>query len=199
MLGSTDLSAASICFDSRKVDKGSLFVAVKELQVDGHEFIDIAVQQGAAAILVEEFPSETKEHITYIKVKDSSLVLGLVAANFYDNPSEKLKLVAVTGTNGKTTVVTLLHQLYLSMGKSVGLLSTIVNKIGDEEIVSTHTTPDAIALNSLLSEMVAAGCEYCFIEASSHAIHQNRTGGLHFCRSAFHQHFSRPFRLSQNI
>ncbi len=185
VFGTTDLYLESICFDSRKVDNHSLFVAVKGTQVDGHEFIDKAIDKGAVAILLEELPLEIQEDITYIKVKDSSSSLGLVATNFYDNPSEKLKLIAVTGTNGKTTVATLLHQLYLLMGKSVGLLSTIVNKIGDEEIISTHTTPDAIALNSLLAEMVDAGCEYCFMEASSHAIHQNRTVGLQFAGALF--------------
>ena len=185
VFGTTDLPIASICFDSRKVTKGSLFVAVKGTQFDGHQFIDKAILNGALAILAEELPSKIKEHITYLKVKDSSLALALLATNFYDNPSEKLKLVAVTGTNGKTTVATLLYQLFLSMGKSVGLISTIVNKIGDKEITSSHTTPDPITLNSLLSEMVVSGCDYCFMEASSHAIHQNRIGGLRFTGALF--------------
>lgn len=183
--GSTHVAIPNICFDSRKVDKDSLFVAVKGTQVDGHDFIAKAIEQGAVAILAEELPLQKLDHVTYIRVKDSSLALGALAANFYDNPSEKLKLVAVTGTNGKTTVATLLHQMYLSMGKSVGLLSTIVNKIGEEELVSTHTTPDALALNKLLAEMVSAGCQYCFMEASSHAIHQNRIGGLQFAGALF--------------
>lgn len=190
--GSTHVAIPNICFDSRKVDKNSLFVAVKGTQVDGHDFIEKAIEQGAVAILAEELPLQKPDHITYIRVKDSSLALGFLAANFYDNPSEKLKLVAVTGTNGKTTVTTLLHQMYLSMGKSVGLLSTIVNKIGEKELVSTHTTPDAVALNKLLAEMVSAGCQYCFMEASSHAIHQNRISGLQFAGTLFtnisHEH-----------
>ncbi len=183
--GSTNVAIPSVCFDSRKVSKDSLFVAVKGTQVDGHAYIDKAIELGAVAILAEELPFQKPEHVTFIRVKDSSIALGILAANFYDNPSEKLKLVAVTGTNGKTTVVTLLHNMYQSMGKKAGLLSTIVNKIGKEEVVSTHTTPDALSLNKLLADMVAQGCQYCFMEASSHAIHQNRIGGLSFTGALF--------------
>lgn len=183
--GSTHVAIPNICFDSRKVGKDSLFVAVRGTQVDGHNYIEQAIAQGAVAIVAEELPLNKPEHITYIRVNNSAIALGVLSANFYDNPSEKLKLVAVTGTNGKTTVATLLHTMYLSIGKKAGLLSTIVNKIGKESVPSTHTTPDALSLNKLLAQMVAAGCQYCFMEASSHAIHQGRIAGLSFAGALF--------------
>ena len=155
--------------------KGSLFIAINGTQVDGHNFIENALASGAVGIISEKFPSELTNETVFVKVEDSSYTLGLVASNFYNNPSEKLKLVAVTGTNGKTSVASCLYDTYLKMGESAGLLSTIVNKIGNKEVPSTHTTPEPIALNKLLSKMVKEGCEYCFMEASSHAIHQNRT------------------------
>jgi UDP-N-acetylmuramoyl-L-alanyl-D-glutamate--2,6-diaminopimelate ligase len=180
LTGSRAVAIASICFDSRKVEQDTLFVATVGTQVDGHQYIASAIERGAIAIVAEKLPSERVEGVTYIRVENSSQALGILAANYYDNPSEQLKLVAVTGTNGKTTVTTLLHKLYLSLGKKAGLLSTIVNKIGETEIPSTHTTPDAVSLNKLLAEMVSQGCEYCFMEASSHAIHQHRISGLCF-------------------
>jgi UDP-N-acetylmuramoyl-L-alanyl-D-glutamate--2,6-diaminopimelate ligase len=168
-----------------KVTKDALFVAVKGTLSDGHDYIDQAIEKGAAAILAEELPLTKPDGITYIRVKDSSKALGLIASNFYDNPSDKLKLVAVTGTNGKTSIVSLLHQFYQSLGVKSGVLSTIVNKIGFNEIPSTHTTPDALSINKLLSEMVNEDCKFCFMEASSHAIHQNRISGLHFNGAVF--------------
>jgi UDP-N-acetylmuramoyl-L-alanyl-D-glutamate--2,6-diaminopimelate ligase len=183
--GSTHAAIPNVCFDSRKVTKDALFVAVKGTLSDGHDYIDQAIEKGAAAILAEELPLTKPDGITYIRVKDSSKALGLIASNFYDNPSDKIKLVAVTGTNGKTSIVSLLHQFYQSLGIKSGVLSTIVNKIGFNEIPSTHTTPDALSINKLLSEMVNEDCKFCFMEASSHAIHQNRISGLHFNGAVF--------------
>jgi len=185
VVGSTQVAIESLTFDSRKVEKFSLFIAVSGTQVDGHKYIEGAIADGAIAIICEEFPSEIKEGVTYVQVKDSSAALGVVASNFYDNPSLEMKLVGVTGTNGKTTTATLLHDLFSILGAKSGLLSTVVNKIGDKEIPSTHTTPDAIQLNALLRYMVEEGCEYCFMEVSSHAIHQNRIAGLEFCGAIF--------------
>ena len=147
VVGSTQVAIEKICFDSRQVEKFSLFVAVTGTQVDGHQFIDKAIADGAVAIVCEEFPEVKKEGVSYVRVKKSSEALGFIAANFYDNPSSEIKLVGVTGTNGKTTTATLLHDLFTRLGYKVGLLSTVVNKIGIEEIEATHTTPDAIQLN----------------------------------------------------
>ena len=183
--GDMEREVSQLVFDSRKVESGSLFVAVRGTQVDGHEFIEKAIAQGAVAVLAEELPVETKEGITYLQVKDSSVALGVVAANFYGNPSERLKMVAVTGTNGKTTTVTLLYKLFRSLGYHVGMLSTVRNLINDKEITATHTTPDAVQLNALLAQMVEAGCGYCFMEASSHAIVQGRMSGLHIAGAIF--------------
>jgi len=183
--GSTNLAIAAIVSDSRKVVKDSLFVAVKGLSIDGHQFIDGAIKDGAIAVVCDEFPIQIQENVTYIKVSDSSNCLGVLASNFYDNPSEKLKLVGVTGTNGKTTVATLLFDLFRKLGYSVGLLSTVVNKINSNIIPSTHTTPDALTLNQLLNEMVLMGCSHCFMEVSSHAVVQNRIAGLHFKGAIF--------------
>ncbi len=183
--GSTHKAIPNVCFDSRKVSKDALFIAIKGTLIDGHEYISQAIEKGAVAILAEELPLTKPDGITYIRVKDSSKALGLIASNFYDNPSDKLKLVAVTGTNGKTSIVSLLHQFYQSLGVKSGVLSTIVNKIGFNEIPSTHTTPDALSINKLLSEMVNEDCKLCFMEASSHAIHQNRISGLHFTGAVF--------------
>lgn len=185
VVGSTQMAIEKICFDSREVEKFSLFVAVSGTQVDGHRFIDKAIEDGAIAIICEEFPEERNEGITYVRVKSSSAALGVIAANFYDNPSSEIKLIGVTGTNGKTTTATLLHDLFSKLGYKAGLLSTVVNKIGSESIESTHTTPDAIQLNGLLRYMLAEGCEYCFMEVSSHAIHQNRIAGVDFTGAIF--------------
>lgn len=185
VIGSTNLAISSVTFDSRKVKKDSLFIATRGTAVDGHNFIDKAIEQGAAAIVCEVLPEVQKENITYIRVLDSSAALGYIACNFYDNPSEKLKLVGITGTNGKTTTVTLLFNLFRGLGYSVGLLSTVQNKINNTVIPSTHTTPDALALNELLAQMVEAGCQYAFMEVSSHAIVQHRITGLKFTGAAF--------------
>lgn len=185
VVGSTNVAISSITFDSRKVKKDSLFIATRGTAVDGHSFIEKAIELGAVAIVCEELPISQKENITYIKVLDSSAALGYIACNFYDNPSEKLKLVGITGTNGKTTTVTLLFNLFRGLGYNVGLLSTVQNKINNTVIPSTHTTPDAISLNELLAQMVEAGCQYVFMEVSSHAVVQHRITGLKFTGAAF--------------
>jgi UDP-N-acetylmuramoyl-L-alanyl-D-glutamate--2,6-diaminopimelate ligase len=179
------MAIASVTFDSRKVKKGSLFVAVRGTATDGHAFIQTALDNGAAAIVCEELPEHQIASVTYVKVKDSSLSLGIIACNFFDNPSTKLKLVGVTGTNGKTTTVTLLFNLFRSLGYSVGMLSTVQNKINNTIIPSTHTTPDALTLNELLATMVEQDCEYVFMEVSSHAVVQHRITGLQFAGGAF--------------
>jgi len=185
VIGSTQVVIEKVCFDSREIEKFSLFIAVSGTQVDGHKYIAKGIENGAVAIICEQFPKEIKEEVTYIRVKNSSEALGVVAANFYDNPASEIKLIGITGTNGKTTTATLLHDLYTELGCKCGLLSTVVNKIGVSEIVSTHTTPDAIQLNALLRHMIAEECEYCFMEVSSHAIHQNRIAGLDFAGGVF--------------
>ena len=157
---------SSVCFDSREAKPDSLFVAVKGTQVDGHDFIDKAIQKGAIGIVCEAIPEKIEDGISYVVVKDSNEALGIIAANFYDNPAKKMKLVAVTGTNGKTTVASLLFQLFRNLGYNVGLLSTVSNKINEEVIPATHTTPDALNLNKLLYKMRSQGCTHCFMEAS---------------------------------
>jgi UDP-N-acetylmuramoyl-L-alanyl-D-glutamate--2,6-diaminopimelate ligase len=185
IIGTTNVAVASITFDSRKVKKDSLFIAVRGTAVDGHNFITQAIETGAIAIVCEELPATQLENITYVKVKNANYALGIIAANFYDNPSQKLKLVGVTGTNGKTTTVTLLYNLFKSLGYTVGLLSTVKNKINNEELVATHTTPDAISLNELLNKMLEKGCQYVFMEVSSHAIVQHRVTGITFAGGVF--------------
>jgi UDP-N-acetylmuramoyl-L-alanyl-D-glutamate--2,6-diaminopimelate ligase len=174
-----------VVFDSRKVIENAAFVAVKGTQVDGHEFIPLALEKGATVIICEQLPAVLAEGITYIQVVDSAKALGIMAANFYGNPSEKIKVVAVTGTNGKTTTVTLLHQLFVRMGYSTGLLSTVENKINETILPATHTTPDAVSVQALLRKMVDAGCTHCFMEASSHAIVQERIAGLKLAGAVF--------------
>ncbi len=185
IIGSTHVAISSIVFDSRKVKKDSLFVATKGAAVDGHIYIQKAIESGAIAIVCEEIPKDKNDQITYVKVTDSTYALGVMACNYYDNPSEKLKLVGITGTNGKTTTVTLLFNLFKSLGYSVGLLSTVQNKINNTVIPSTHTTPDAITLNELLFKMEEQGCEFVFMEVSSHAIVQNRIAGINFTGALF--------------
>ena len=174
-----------IVFDSRKAAPETLFVAQKGVHADGHVFIPSAIAQGAAYIVCQDLPAEQPEKVTFIKVDNSDLALGLMASNFYGNPSHKLKLIGITGTNGKTTTVTLLYNMMREMGCHAGLISTIVNKIDGEEIPTTHTTPDAVEINRLLGIMVEHGCEYCFMEVSSHAIVQNRIAGLLFAGGIF--------------
>jgi len=183
--GSTDKEITGIDIDSRQVSDGHLFVAMRGTQVDGHRFIGKAEEQGAVAIVCEDTPEEQKENVTYIKVASTQDAVGHVATMFYGNPSDKLKLIGVTGTNGKTTIATLLFDMFRKMGHRCGLLSTVCNYIEDEAIAADHTTPDAIELNKLLARMVDAGCEYAFMECSSHAIHQKRIGGLNFAGGIF--------------
>ena len=185
IIGTTNVEVIDIAFDSRKVKATSLFVALKGTQSDGHTYISQTINAGAKVIVLEDMPLKLDDNITYVKVEDSNIALGIIAANFYDNPSEKIKLVGVTGTNGKTTIVSLLTQLFSIMNVKVGMLSTIQNKIIDKIIPSTHTTPDALQINFLLNEMIAQGCEYCFMEVSSHAISQGRVSGIHFTGGVF--------------
>ncbi len=185
VVGSTNVAISSIHFDSRKIQKDYLFIATRGTLNDGHKYINDTISKGAIAIVCEEFPEVINNNITYIKVKDSSLALGIISSNYYDNPSEKIKLVGVTGTNGKTTTATLLFNLFKKLNYKVGLLSTVKNQINNEELASTHTTPDAIELNALLNEMIKKGCTHCFMEVSSHAIVQNRIAGISFVGAVF--------------
>ena len=178
--GDTDIMIRSLQFDSRLVGKGDVFFAVKGSVSDGHDFIGMAIEKGAAAIVCESAYAEMSTLVTWILVSDSALALALMASAFYDNPSRKLQLIGITGTNGKTTSVTLLHHLFTELGHKSGLLSTIRNKIQQREVPATHTTPDPIQINSLLDEMFEEGCEYCFMEVSSHAVDQKRIAGLKF-------------------
>lgn len=186
--GSIEREVESIAFDSRKVNAehpNALFVAQRGTVADGHKFIPQVIAQGGKIIVCEQLPDMLDESVTFVKVENSDIAVGLLANAFYDFPSSKLHLVGITGTNGKTTTVTLLYRLFRKMGYPVGLLSTIENRIEDEVVPSTHTTPDAVELNQLLSRMVDAGCQYCFMEVSSHAICQHRIAGLHFTGALF--------------
>ena len=183
--GPAELEVKDLQFDSRRVTDGTLFVAQRGTKVDGHEFIGGAVEKGAVAVVCEELPKKLAKEVAYIQVADSSVALGLMAANYYGHPSEQLKLVGITGTNGKTTTVTLLHRMFRLLGHHVGLVSTIVNKIDEEELPTGHTTPDALELNQLLRRMVDAGCDYCFMEVSSHAVVQHRIAGVRFAGAIF--------------
>ncbi|MBA4299576.1 MAG: UDP-N-acetylmuramoyl-L-alanyl-D-glutamate--2,6-diaminopimelate ligase [Cyclobacterium sp.] len=184
-IGDMEIRVSSIVFDSRNVMARSAFVAIAGTQVDGHEFIATAQKKGATVIICEKLPEEITEGITYVQVVNSAKALGIIASNFFDNPSQKIKVVGVTGTNGKTTTVTLLHQLFVAMGYSTGLLSTVENKINEEVIPATHTTPDAVSVQALLRKMVDEGCTHCFMEASSHAIVQERIAGLKLAGAVF--------------
>jgi UDP-N-acetylmuramoyl-L-alanyl-D-glutamate--2,6-diaminopimelate ligase len=203
VIGSTHVAISSVAFDSRKIKKDSLFIATRGTAVDGHDYIQKAVEAGAIAVVCEVLPETRNEHVTYVKVNDSTYALGIVACNYYDNPSEKLKLVGVTGTNGKTTTGSLLFSLFKSLGYSVGLLSTVQNKINSNIIPSTHTTPDALALNELLADMAEQGCEYVFMEVSSHSVVQNRIAGIHFTGAVFtnitHDHLDYHKTFSEYI
>ncbi len=183
--GKTDIEINKIVFDSRQVEKGSLFVAIGGTQVDGHQFIAKAIEMGAPAIFCEHLPASLNEEITYIQVENSARAMGFAAANFYQHPSKKLKLVGVTGTNGKTSIATLLFRLFRRLGYRCGLLSTVQNQIDDDVIPSTHTTPDSVKVNELLAEMVQKGVSYCFMEVSSHAVVQERITGLTFVGGIF--------------
>jgi UDP-N-acetylmuramoyl-L-alanyl-D-glutamate--2,6-diaminopimelate ligase len=183
--GSSEVGITAVDIDSRQVKEGHLFVAIKGTQTDGHQYISKAVEQGAAAILCEEMPAERKSGVSYIQVPSTETAIGPVATTFYGNPTSKLILVGVTGTNGKTTIATLLYNMFRKLGYKCGLLSTVCNYIEDEAVPASHTTPDPIELNSLLARMVAAGCQYAFMECSSHAIAQQRIGGLKFAGGIF--------------
>ncbi|MEQ6165974.1 UDP-N-acetylmuramoyl-L-alanyl-D-glutamate--2,6-diaminopimelate ligase [Ekhidna sp. MALMAid0563] len=183
--GNRDEKVNGITFDSRKVEKGSLFVAVEGLTVDGHDFIHGAIEKGARVIVCEEVPESLDKDITVVQTDNSAKALGIIASNFYGRPSEKLKLVGITGTNGKTTCATLLFELFQNLGYSVGLLSTVENKINHKILDTSFTTPDAVQLNQLLAEMVESGCTHAFMEVSSHALVQNRVAGIHFTGGVF--------------
>ena len=183
--GETEINIQHIQFDSRKVEKGCVFVATRGTTSDGHQFIPMAIEKGALAIVCEEIPADIQPGITYIKVENSSDALGKMASAWYDFPSSKMILVGVTGTNGKTTIVTLLYQLFCQLGHKAGLLSTVCNYVNDFAVEATHTTPDPLELNELLAQMVEAGCEYAFMEVSSHAIDQRRIAGLEFAGGIF--------------
>ena len=183
--GNLNAEVKDLQLDSRKAGKGSAFIAVKGTHTDGHQFIETVSMVRPAAIICEQLPAELKPGITYVQVEDSAAAAGLLAHNFFGQPSEKMKLVGVTGTNGKTTIATLLYKLFSSLGYTCGLLSTVQNHIGDKIIEATHTTPDPISLNKLLHDMLKAGCSHVFMETSSHAIHQHRIEGLHFAGGIF--------------
>ncbi len=207
--GSTDVEIKGIEIDSRKTKPGSLFIAVRGVAVDGHEFIEKAVEKGAVAIVCENMPAIKKEGIVYVQVENSAVAAGHIAHNFFGQPSEKFKLVGVTGTNGKTTIATLLYKLFTTLGYKCGLLSTVENHIGDKIVAATHTTPDAISLNALLKQMADEGCTHVFMEASSHAIHQHRVTGLQFAGGIFtnithdhldyHQTFDEYIRVKKSF
>ena len=180
VVGPTDVEIADVNIDSRQIADGHLFVAIKGTQTDGHRFIAKAIEQGAVAILCEDLPEVSAQGVSYVQVASTEAVVGVVATTFYGNPSAILQLVGVTGTNGKTTIATLLYNMFRRLGYKCGLLSTVCNYIEDEAVPASHTTPDPIELNRLLKRMVDAGCEYCFMECSSHAIAQHRIGGLQF-------------------
>lgn len=182
--GTTDVNANAIVFDSRKANENSIFVAIKGTAVDGHDFISSVIEKGCKIIVAEQ-EVEVSDEVTLIVTDNTQKALAIMATNFYDHPSAKLKLVGVTGTNGKTTTTTLLFNLFSKLGHKCGLLSTVVNKIGDKDIISTHTTPDPVALNELLNQMVEEGCTHCFMEVSSHAVHQHRITGLKFTGGVF--------------
>ncbi|MCS4304255.1 UDP-N-acetylmuramoyl-L-alanyl-D-glutamate--2,6-diaminopimelate ligase [Chryseobacterium sp. BIGb0232] len=183
--GDNNREVSELVFDSRKVTENSLYIAVRGTVVDGHSFITSSIEKGATAIVCEEFPETLAENVTYIKVKDSAKALGHLASNFYGNPSRKLKLIGVTGTNGKTSVSTLLFDVFRNLGYDSALLSTVEIRIGEEIIPATHTTPDVITINKILAEAVEKGCEFAFMEVSSHGIAQNRIEGLHFKVAGF--------------
>ena len=185
LVGNTEQDITGICFDSRKVSASSMFIATVGTVVDGHQFITSAIEKGASVIVCEKLPKKLDATVTYVVVDNSSRAMGLIAAAYYQHPSKKLKLVGVTGTNGKTTVATLLSNLFQELGYKVGLLSTVENKINNTVIPSSHTTPDSITINELLLDMIAANCDYCFMEVSSHATVQERIAGLSFTGGIF--------------
>jgi len=178
--GATDITISKIEFDSRKIELNDVFVAIRGTLSDGHDYIEKALSLGAVAVICEEFPSVIVNGVTYIKVKDANEALAFLAANYYENPSENIRLVGVTGTNGKTTIASLLYQLFKKAGYKVGLLSTVKIMVDEQEFKATHTTPDSLTINKYLDLMVQEGCEFCFMEVSSHGVHQKRTEALRF-------------------
>ncbi len=209
VLGDNAIPVSKLCIDSRKVEAGSMFIAIKGTLTDGHQYISTAIEKGAYAIVCETLPEERKEGVTFVQVKDSAEAAGLIAAAYYGFPSQKMKVVGITGTNGKTTTATLLYQLFEKLGYKCGLLSTVQNFIHDKKEVSTHTTPDAISIHALLAEMVEAGCTHAFMEVSSHAIHQRRIEGIRFAGGVFtnithdhldyHQTFDEYIRVKKSF
>jgi UDP-N-acetylmuramoyl-L-alanyl-D-glutamate--2,6-diaminopimelate ligase len=183
--GSTDIVINNLEFDSRKIEMNDVFIAIRGSQSNGHDFIEKALSLGAIAVVCDIFPEMIVNGVTYIQVKDTNLALAYLASNFYENPSRNLKLIGVTGTNGKTTIATLLYQLFKKVGFKVGLLSTVKILVDEVEFPATHTTPDSITINRYLSEMNKVGVEFCFMEVSSHGIHQKRTEALHFVGGLF--------------
>ncbi len=183
--GNIDAPVSSVSLSSKNIKQNSLFVALTGNVVDGHDFINEVIEKGATSIVYEKEIDDFKPGITYVRVTDTHSAIGLVASNFYDNPSQKLKLVGVTGTNGKTTTATLLHQLFRDLGLKAGMIGTVVNKVNDKSYEAERTTPDGVALNELLAEMVDDGCEYCFMEVSSHSVCEKRIAGLHFIGGIF--------------
>ena len=183
--GSTSVEVKDVHIDSRKVKKGAAFIAVKGAATDGHQFIEKAIENGAVAIVCEEMPEAKNENVVYVQAENSAAAAGYMASNFFGKPSEQLKLVGVTGTNGKTTIATLLYKLFTRLGYKCGLLSTVENMIGQRVVPATHTTPDAVSLNALLRQMVDEGCAYVFMETSSHAVHQHRVTGLQYAGGIF--------------
>lgn len=202
LMGADNVDITNIQSDSRRVTKGSLFVAVRGTAVDGHAYMDSAIEKGAVAIVCEEAPSYLEGRCSFIVVKDSAEALGLLVSRWYGDPSRKLVLVGVTGTNGKTTIATLLYEMFRKMGHKVGLLSTVCNYIDGEAVPTDHTTPDPLTLHSLMARMVEAGCEYAFMEVSSHSIDQRRISGLSFDGGIFtnltrdHWTIIRPWRIT---
>ena len=185
VFGFTDVEINSLVFDSRKVQKNDVFIAQKGIRFDGHSYIEKAISLGAAVIVCEDFPTHKKEGVTYVQVSDANLALAIMASNFYNNPSRILPLIGVTGTNGKTTIASLLYQLFKKAGYKVGLLSTVKILVDETEFKATHTTPDSVTINSYLDRMIESGVDYCFMEVSSHGIHQKRTEGLTFTGGVF--------------
>jgi len=183
--GNTAIEIKDLCIDSRRVSLGSCFIAIKGSASDGHMFIEKAIENGAAAIVCEILPTAIQNNITYVQVENTAIAAGFLSHNFYEEPSLKLNLIGVTGTNGKTTIATLLWKLFTALGYKCGLMSTVQNQIGDNVLSATHTTPDAVSVNRLLKQMLDAGCEYVFMECSSHAIHQHRIAGLQFTGALF--------------
>jgi UDP-N-acetylmuramoyl-L-alanyl-D-glutamate--2,6-diaminopimelate ligase len=184
-VGKTDIKVSGLTCDSREVSQGSVFVAIKGTQTDGHQYITSSIEKGASVIVCENLPETRCDSVTYIQVADAAQTMGLMASAWYGNPSEALVLVGVTGTNGKTTTATLLYRMFRELGYKAGLISTVIYKVNDTDYPSTHTTPDPLKLNKLLAEMVAAGCAYCFMEVSSHSIAQKRIAGLRFKGALF--------------